>query len=129
MKRTAFTLIELLVVISIVAILFALLMPAVQAVREAARRISCKNYLKQLGLALHNYHDTHGAFPVAHLRLPLRHNLTPFVLPFIEQRNLYDLYNWSVDWDHPDNQQAITTSVSIFKCPSGLGNYLDRVGL
>ncbi|VAX39035.1 hypothetical protein-transmembrane region and signal peptide prediction, partial [hydrothermal vent metagenome] len=63
MKRHGFTLIELLVVIAIIAILIALLLPAVQQAREAARRSACKNNLKQLGLALHNYHDTHRVFP------------------------------------------------------------------
>ena len=67
-SRRAFTLIELLVVIAIIAILIALLLPAVQQAREAARRTECKNKMKQIGLAIHNYHDTHNAFPMS-LRL------------------------------------------------------------
>ena len=119
-RRRAFTLVELLVVIAIIGILVALLLPAVQAAREAARRISCQNNMKQLGLSLHNYHDTHKALPPSRTSRP-RHSWAPFLLPFIEQGNLYDQYNWHVNWDQPGNQPTIATQISTLRCPSAPG--------
>ncbi|VAX37136.1 hypothetical protein MNBD_PLANCTO02-236, partial [hydrothermal vent metagenome] len=94
--RKGFTLIELLVVIAIIAILIALLLPAVQQAREAARRSACKNNLKQIGLALHNYHETHSVFPPGFIGVPGAGDATfthvgwgTFLLPFIDQAPLY----------------------------------------
>ncbi len=103
--KRGFTLIELLVVIAIIAILIALLLPAVQQAREAARRSTCKNNLKQVGLALHNYHDTHRVFPYATANpgtcttaggaTITNHTGWLYLLPFMDQANLYNQYNFS----------------------------------
>ncbi|MBL8815387.1 MAG: DUF1559 domain-containing protein [Planctomyces sp.] len=124
MKRLkrGFTLIELLVVIAIIAILIALLLPAVQQAREAARRTQCKNNLKQLGIALHNYHDTFGVFPYG---FDEREALwTVMILPQIEQGNLYATIIWQEggagnwDADGSPNEVACGTVLEAFRCPS-----------
>ncbi|MCH9656167.1 MAG: DUF1559 domain-containing protein [Planctomycetes bacterium] len=103
-RKRGFTLIELLVVIAIIAILIALLLPAVQQAREAARRSTCKNNLKQVGLALHNYHDTHRVFPYATSNpgtctitgtTITNHTGWLYLLPFMDQANIYNQYNFS----------------------------------
>jgi len=93
-RRRGFTLVELLVVIAIIGVLVALLLPAVQAAREAARRMKCQNNLKQIGLALHNYNDTFNIFPPGGVSTNETGWLV-FILPFIEQKNLYDQFNFN----------------------------------
>ena len=116
--RDGFTLIELLVVITVIGILIALLLPAVQAAREAARRVSCQNKMKQISLALHHHHDTHRSFPPATVREPHRHTWVPLTLRYIEQENLYQEYSLDVDWDDASNQSAINTRLEFLQCPS-----------
>ncbi|MFN3153085.1 DUF1559 domain-containing protein [Bremerella sp.] len=129
-SQSGFTLVELLVVIAIIGVLIALLLPAVQQAREAARRIQCTNHQKQLGLALHNYHDTYGKLP---------YNAVPQsgsvgdrqrgpswlvrLLPFMEQNAAYDQFEFSGDWtmqDGPSPNAAILGQLRVpgYNCPS-----------
>jgi prepilin-type N-terminal cleavage/methylation domain-containing protein len=128
-RRNGFTLIELLVVIAIIAILIALLLPAVQQAREAARRASCKNNLKQIGLALHNYHDVHLTFPPGWMgvnpqtRLPYVEGESGFawgamILPFLDQAPLYQQFNFSIAMDLPPNRPFLRQPLTVFQCPS-----------
>jgi prepilin-type N-terminal cleavage/methylation domain-containing protein/prepilin-type processing-associated H-X9-DG protein len=123
-KRVGFTLIELLVVIAIIAILIGLLLPAVQKVREAAARVQCQNNLKQIGVGLHSYHDTHKAFPSGHQTKPgstYYANWAIFLLPYVEQDNLYRLYDNTKKNFDPQNMQLVNqVFVQVYSCPSDI---------
>ena len=123
-SRSGFTLIELLVVIAIIAVLIALLLPAVQAAREAARRAQCTNNLKQIGLAMHDYHTAHNAFPPAYTvdanGRPL-HSWRTLILPYLEQDPLYQRIDLSKPWNDPANARALETDLPVFSCPESVG--------
>ena len=140
-NRQGFTLIELLVVIAIIAMLIALLLPAVQQAREAARRSQCRNNLKQLGLALHNYHDAHSTFPAGYYSYgtsdgtgppsamidPTTWDASPgwgwgaMLLPYLDQSPLYNLINTDLAcWDS-SHTVPVSTTLPVFLCPSSSG--------
>jgi prepilin-type N-terminal cleavage/methylation domain-containing protein/prepilin-type processing-associated H-X9-DG protein len=126
MRPRGFTLIELLVVISIIAVLIALLLPAVQSAREAARRIQCVNNLKQIGLAIHTYQEATGMFPPGWLSVPTPSgdNAGPgwgwatLVLPRMDQTQLYNAINIVLAIEAPANSTARLTPLTSFMCPS-----------
>lgn len=122
-RRSGFTLIELLVVIAIIAVLIALLLPAVQQAREAARRTQCKNNLKQIGLALHNYLSTHSVFPPSFCIGAAKGgtwSITARILPFIDQGNAFAMADLTVGYgDAPNSTNGITSQFLPFdRCPS-----------
>ena len=132
-RRAAFTLVELLVVIAIIAILIALLLPAIQQVREAARRSSCTNNLKQITLALLNHHDAKGCFPPGGITKGECCNTKSYtnwaveILPYIEQMSLYKQYRQDKYNEDAENQIVRETSVATFQCTSEQGvDTLDR---
>ncbi|MEQ9406221.1 MAG: DUF1559 domain-containing protein [Fuerstiella sp.] len=127
-RRPGFTLIELLVVIAIIAILIALLLPAVQQAREAARRTQCRNNLKQIGLALHNYHDVHSCFPFGQGGTGGRYSALSQVLPMLDQGPLYDEINFESPLNTPVNDAARVAELPAFRCPSDFSNPQPQAG-
>jgi len=122
-RRSAFTLVELLVVIAIIGVLIALLLPAVQQAREAARRAQCVNNLKNIGLAIHNYHDTHVSLPSLGLKGASGWNADTIswvgrILPFVEQSALYDTLDFTKRVNDNNHIEYRTTEMDVFSCPS-----------
>lgn len=122
-SRRAFTLVELLVVIAIIGMLIALLLPAVQAAREAARRSQCQNNLKQIGLAMQMHQDAKGILPTTGMidqwfGHPAAGGWGSQLLPYMEQSALAATYNWNIDWFEDANQPVVKTPIATFLCPS-----------
>src|SRR5687768_5107737 len=121
-RRAGFTLVELLVVIAIIGVLVALLLPAVQAAREAARRSQCSNQLKQFIIAAHNYHDTMLVFPAGRNRRDISPHAA--LLPYYEQTNVHNLVDYTKSWNHANNAAARSAKIAFFNCPSDPQNFV-----
>ncbi|MEX2170537.1 MAG: DUF1559 domain-containing protein [Pirellulales bacterium] len=138
-RSCGFTLVELLVVIAIVGILIALLLPAIQAAREAARRSQCMNNMRQVGIAIHNHVSARNTLPSGGEGTDWRTNATGFdvnstftqLLPYLEEATVADLYDYKYPYNHidrPDNQQAAKANIASFRCPSNAIGLPDPAG-
>lgn len=116
-KSSGFTLVELLVVIAIIGTLIGLLLPAVQAARESARRLQCSNNFKQIGLAMINYETAFSRFPPSHTTSP-KHNCLTFILPYMELQSVYDRFDMTKNWNTSPNTSAYKVNIPAFRCPS-----------
>jgi prepilin-type N-terminal cleavage/methylation domain-containing protein len=134
LQVAGFSLVELLVVISVIALLLALLLPAVQGAREAARQISCKNNLRQIGLALHQYHDIHSRLPVGCLEWRgfgsganrKQFAWSAMILPQLEQEAIFAQIDWRVPFDHARNAPAAANRIATYTCPNAPPNDRPR---
>jgi prepilin-type N-terminal cleavage/methylation domain-containing protein len=121
-RSQGFTLVELLVVIAIIGVLIALLLPAVQAAREAARRMQCSNNMKQIGAAMHMFASAREAFPAAVCSSPentsAKFSPLLILLPYLEQKELFDRYDFTKAWDHGINRPVTDTPITTFICPT-----------
>ncbi len=136
-RSSGFTLIELLVVIAIIGVLIGLLLPAVQKVREAANRAKCLNNCKQIGLAVHAFHDTYGFMapigadsPYVPTGIPAvtprtRHGYFQFLLPYVEQNALAQAYRWDKDFRDPLNRNVVSTHLKVVQCPTAPADRVD----
>jgi prepilin-type N-terminal cleavage/methylation domain-containing protein len=115
--RFGFTLVELLVVIAIIGVLVALLLPAVQAARAAARRTQCQNHLRQIGIAVHNYHGAFERLPYASLWRKQNTSAFTAILPYLEQENLHGIYNPKLSAFDPANLNAVQHRLAVYLCP------------
>lgn len=134
-RAAGFTLVELLLVVAIIGTLVSLLLPAVQAAREAARRSHCQNNLRQIGLALHTFHDAHAAFPIGCIekrtaKRPTARQLawSAALLPQLEQQTLWRAIDFSATYDGARNAPAGSTALSVYLCPSAVRLAAGRDG-
>lgn len=124
-NRGGFTLVELLVVMAIIVLLISLLLPAVQSARAASRQVQCKNNMKQIALAIHNFEEANGEMPLAYTNNKPGFgwsNWAPFILPYLEQSNLLNhRYDVKVDWWKDPNRAVVIEAVNVFSCPETPG--------
>jgi prepilin-type N-terminal cleavage/methylation domain-containing protein/prepilin-type processing-associated H-X9-DG protein len=117
-SRRGFTLVELLVVIAIIGLLIALLLPAIQATREAARRMTCSNNMRQIGLGFFQYENTRKEFPPPYVDTSPRHSAYPFIMPYTEMKSVAAHYQFDKDWNAAENLPVVETDIPFLVCPS-----------